>query len=114
MTLIPFRISATEYSLYVGLDNRSIERCRAYDPAQVDTRKLDVPGSTAWSRMRLRMVIVGVLTDADVTEVLEIIERGGDVMTALKRLTRGFTFRPEEGDHDGPALSLVDRGEAKH
>jgi hypothetical protein len=103
MILIPFQINAREYNVFIALDDQSLERIGAYDPAQVQAQEM----GGAFRHLKLKTVLVGYANEEDVQRVLKIIRRDGDPREALQFLSRGFEFRPDDkGDHDGPPLSL--------
>jgi hypothetical protein len=91
------------------LESDNLDRIKLFDPAQVELSKL--PGE--FRHKRLHTVIVGYGTAEDIQRVLALANEG-KVADGLKYLSRGFQFQPEQGDHDGPYLSLrKQEGEAK-
>ncbi|TAL03527.1 MAG: hypothetical protein EPO08_03915 [Rhodospirillaceae bacterium] len=96
--MIPFQVSATEYSVFVCLQDENIERMRQYDPAEVTLNKIGFPG-------KLKDVIIGYGTDEDFERISRALNSGTDVRAVLRTLSRGFRYRPDQGDHDGPYLS---------
>lgn len=107
MFVIPFQVNATEYSIFVALQDDSLARMKEYDPAEVNLNKL------GFEKLKLKDVIIGYATDADFQECMKLAN-GGDVRILLRRLSRGFLFRPEAGDYDGPPLSLKAGTEKPH
>jgi hypothetical protein len=101
MIVIPFEINAQEFNMFVVLENDNLERMKLFDPAQVDLSKL----SGNFRHKRLNTLIVGYGTAEDIQRVLALAKEG-KVQDGLKYLSRGFAFRPEAGDNDGPYLSL--------
>lgn len=97
MLVIPFAINATEFNVFVALQDDSLERMKSYDPAQIEPRKMGMP----WAGMRLNVVLIGYATGPDVEEInrLQASGRGAEI---TKFLARGFNFKPEAGDYDGP------------
>jgi hypothetical protein len=105
MITIPFQVSATEYSVYIGLGDDNIERVRQYDPAEVVLSQLGEP----FQRLKLKDIVVGYCSEDDFKKVQEIYHAeptNAGMKKALRYLTRGYKFRPEFGDHDGPPLSI--------
>ncbi len=102
MIVIPFFVSETEYSIYVGFDDEGIKRLQAYDPGELALQKLSKP----WTDMQLRDVLIGYCTAADMEECMQVMRREGDVKVILRHLSRGWRYRPELGDNDGPPSSL--------
>jgi hypothetical protein len=98
MLVIPFTISATEYSIFVILQEDNLDRMKAYDPAEVVVTKIAASSEIAKARL-LHDVVIGYATDA---EVKALISPGADIGVLLKNLSRGFRFRPEVGDSDDP------------
>jgi hypothetical protein len=101
MIVIPFQVSKTQYSVYVGFDDEGIDRMKAYDPGELTMNKLP----PAFRALELKDVIVGYCSEADFTRVQQMMIEDGNPVRALRHLTRGFKFRPDAGDHDGPYLS---------
>jgi hypothetical protein len=110
VTVIPFQLDEREYSVFVVLGDDGVERIKAYDPAQLNIWKLP----EYWRRLRLRDVLIGYATPADIERMMEMIQRDGNPLEALRFLSRGFEFRPADGDHDGPYLSAKPDGGTKH
>jgi hypothetical protein len=106
MFVVPFAINEKQYSLMVVLQEDNIERIRSNDPAEVAMSKL----SERWQSMKLADVIVTYATSEDEQTALKLFAEGKG-HEALRFLTRGYAYRPEAGDHDGPALDVFgDKG----
>ena len=101
MMVIPFRINSTEYSVFVVFGQENLDRILQYDPAEVTLNKLGAP----WDRMRLKDVLIGFATAAEEAEVMRL-SGAGEGRKALQMLSRGFRYKPDTGDHDGPYLSM--------
>ncbi len=101
MMCVPFAIDDKHYSVFVVLEDENLERMRAYDPAELVLSKVEgnFPGK------RLKDIVIGYATAADVAEVLRLAN-DGKPREALKYLSRGWAFKPEAGDYDGPYLSV--------
>lgn len=99
MLVIPFAIGATEYSVFIVLQDENIERIKDYDPAEVPNVSR-LPSEL--QELRLKDVLVGYATDEDVA-FIERCAREGRPADGLRHLSRGFRYRPDHGDHDrGP------------
>lgn len=96
MLTIPLKISESEYVLFVALQDSNIERIKRYDPAQIRPAKF----GGDWRNLKLREIHITYATAEDEVEVTRLCQEG-KAMEALKHLTRGFSFRPDMGDHDG-------------
>lgn len=105
MMVIPFRVSETQYSLYVILGKENLQRIAQYDPAEVTLDKLGEP----FAKLTLKDVVIGYATDDEQQQVVGLCA-SGQVRQALRMISRGFRFRPTGGDYDGPYLSLKDDG----
>lgn len=110
MICIPFSLNAKEYNIFVALDDSNLIRVRHYDPAQLDV----VSMGPAFRHKRLVKVIIGYADTADVQKITALINDGKPA-EALEYLSRGFAFRPDQGDYDGPPMSLrTDPKDPKH
>jgi len=109
MFVIPFQINQREYSIFIALQHDNLERIAAYDPAEVQMDKIPLK----FARLRLKDILIGYSTEDELRQVLQLLE-AGQSRDALKLLARGFAFKPNAGDHDGPYLSLKKQpGETK-
>ena len=99
MITIPFQESPTEFSVFVCLKDENIDRIKSYDPAEISADKFG-----PYSKLRLKTVIVGYVTDDEERQLLRADKR--DIPQLLKQLSRGFKFKPEHGDMDGPYQRL--------
>lgn len=109
MIIIPFALNSREYSVFVALDDTGIDRITKYDPAEVDFNTLPYQ----FRNKRLSKVIVGYATAEDIQHVLKLSAEG-KIGEGLEYLSRGFAFRPNLGDYEGPPLSLkTEDGETK-
>ena len=103
MIVIPLQVSETAYSIIVLLEDDNLERIKAYDPAEITIRKLGL------SHLRLQDVVIGYATAQEAAQVAAIRDRA-EIPELLKKLSRGYQYRPDKGDHDGPYLSLKVEG----
>lgn len=101
MILIPFKINEKEFNIFCVLQADNLERIREYDPAQIQPYKL----GPEWDNLKLDTVIIGFANNRDLQRVQSLIAVG-QTEEALKHLSRGFQFKPEAGDHDGPYRSI--------
>lgn len=101
MFALPIQVSESEYAVYVFLENENLERMREYDPAVVTAQAL----GESFARLRFKEVIIGYATQEDLAKVIGMCG-DGKPREALRYMTRGFRYRPDRGDHDGPYLSL--------
>ncbi len=88
--------------LLIVMDQESIERIRAYDPAEVLWGSLP----TEYSTRRPHTIGVGFATAAELFEIEHMSKSDPDWKEkAFKMICRGFEFHPEKGDHDfGPTV----------
>jgi hypothetical protein len=63
-----------------------------------------------WAGSTLKDVIIAYATAAEQQRVLELCS-AGQVKDALRLISRGFRYRPDRGDYDGPYLSAKNEGE---
>lgn len=105
MFCLPFQTSPTEFTVFVFLQEENIARMREYDPAEVITTRL----GGEFQKLRLSEIVIGFATEEDFERVMELCQRG-EPKEALRHLTRGFRYRPDQGDRDGPYLSVKPGG----
>jgi hypothetical protein len=74
---------------------------RQYDPAEVNIPKL----GGYWWRLKLRDVVLAYATAADWEHAKQLFD-AGEGQAAMRYLSRGFRYRPDQGDHDDPYKSL--------
>ena len=94
MMVVPFQVSAAAYSIFVVLEDENIERIKAYDPAEVTTSKM-----AGFADLHLDTVIVGYASGAEIAELTAITDPR-ELPAFLRKLSRGFRFRPDRGDYD--------------
>lgn len=97
MMMIPFKVARDEYSVFVILEDENLKRMKENDPAQLNIWKMP----DEYRRMKLRDVIISTPAPEDVAEAVLLI-RSGKAGDALKYLSRGFAYKPKEGDNDLP------------
>jgi hypothetical protein len=110
MYVIPFQLNASQYSVFIVLQEENLERIRQYDPAEVSLAKVHELQPQRFEGLKLKDVLIGYGTDADVREALHLLATGA-VRQGLQLLSRGFRYRPDAGDHDGPYKSLRAEGD---
>lgn len=97
MMMIPFQVGADEYSVFVILEAENVRRMAENDPAQINVWKMP----DEFTRLKLRDVIISTPSPEDIAEAVLLI-RSGKSQQALEFLSRGFKFKPKEGDNDLP------------
>jgi hypothetical protein len=95
MFAIPMKVSATHYDLFLCLEDENIERIKAYDPAEVLTSLMGEP----WNGMLVRGFIVTYAAPGELAEVTRLCNEGR-AEAALRLLSRGWKYRPDQGDSD--------------
>lgn len=100
MMMIPFAVGSGEYSVFVILEGDNLRRMADNDPAQLNIWKLP----EEFQRLTLRDVILASPNDADIAKAIGMI-RTGKPKEAFEYLSRGFKFKPKEGDNDLPYQS---------
>lgn len=96
MMCIPMQSGPNEFVVHLILGNENIERLKAYDPAEFLIGHLPPPYRT-WT-------LKGVMLMYATPEEQQRLQQIGDVdrlIAELKQLSRGWTYKPEQGDHDG-------------
>lgn len=111
MFVIPFQINDKEFALLVCLEDKNLERIRAYDPAEVNLSRMN--GIVKWQGLQLRDVIIAYATDADFDRMQEMLAAQAPIADVLRFFTRGYRYRPEEGDRDGLYVSISPEDEVK-
>lgn len=97
MMMIPFEVAHGVYSVFVILESENLDRMKGNDPAQLNVWKLP----EEYRRLTLRDVIIATPSPEDIAEAMLLI-RSGKPREALEFLSRGFQFKPKEGDNDLP------------
>ncbi len=97
MFLIPIAKSTQQNVLLVVLEEENLTRLRAYDPGEVNLTKLPAP----WCDKRFDQIQICYIAEADRAQLFALLQ-SGNVGEAVRMLVRGWTYRPEEGDHDQP------------
>jgi hypothetical protein len=95
MLIVPLRVSETEFGVFLILEKDNVERIKQYDPIELAIEKIGPPYSA------LKMTFINILyaTKEDLVVFHDLVKHG-DLRAAIKHLSRGFKFKPSEGDHD--------------
>lgn len=97
--IIPFQISATQFSLLVVLQDGNIERMKAKDPGEIPVHEL----MAKMAPLTLRDVILAHATAAEAKQLLKDSLLGVKIGAAFHKLFCGWQYRPDLGDNDkGP------------
>src|SRR5262245_55187192 len=107
MMTLPIKVSDTEMDLWILLEDENIERLKKYDPAEVVKKHL-VGRDKMLQGLDYRNVMVAYMSPADLATMMPMLENG-DLIPALKHLSRGFAYKPESGDHDDDYKSVLRR-----
>lgn len=103
MMILPFRTTADgEYALFVVLEKENVDRMRIHDPAEVLSKNL----GPAWQGLRMDAVIIAYANPEEAKQFTELCQ-AGKPLEAMKLLSRGFRFRPGDGDRDGKYESAL-------
>lgn len=102
MLVLPVALGAREYVLIIVMRKENIARIKDHDPAEVIPAKL----GGQWAGMAVRAIHIAYATEPEARDLVECVRRG-DLMGALGMLRKGWKFRPDLGDSDGPYTPLV-------
>jgi len=94
MIVIPVGVDQKSYSLFVILEDSNIDRIKKYDPAEVTVDKI----GSSWSTLKIKDVVIMYASQEEVME----ISQSRNPIALLRKLSRGFVYRPELGDNDDP------------
>jgi hypothetical protein len=87
-------------NLVIVLGDDNIQRIKQYDQAEIIWQELP----WKYSSRRPHTIAVAYAT-ADEMQAIDGLAREGKQQEAIDLVTRGFQFRPDQGDHDrGPEL----------
>jgi len=95
------RKGAKEYDLFIVLEDENLARMKEYDPAEIEPSNMGAP----WNGLRLRRILLCYANPED-AKLLPGLIRDGRGKEVMDILTRGWRFRPELGDHDGPYINM--------
>ena len=102
MITMPVSINDSEYSLFVFLTKENVDRITSYDPAVIDTNKY-----SEFMKRKIKDVHIGFVNEEEEAEMMKSCGKGlkpQQVMDLLKRLGRGWTYKP--GDGTRPLLGV--------
>lgn len=99
MITIPLQINRTEYDLFIVLEEENLTRLKEYDPAEILTSRLG-----SFANLKVRGFYIYYASPEEVLQVASC-QNLGEVAACLKNLSRGWKFRPEQGDNDAPYQS---------
>jgi len=97
MLVIPIQSSQNEFDIFVVLEDLNIERIKAYDPAELRVGALP----PIWQRLKVKTITLLYATKEEV-EDLKATNDEKALTSVLSHLSRGFQYRPDKGDYDGP------------
>lgn len=100
MITIPLQVNPAQYDLFIILEDENIERIKKYDPAEVVGKNLP----PQWSSTKIRNIMI-LYANAEEVKRLALITDTNDAVNQLKELSRGWKYKPEEGDNDEPYQS---------
>jgi hypothetical protein len=100
---IPFQVRPLHYSVVVVLSDENIERIRHYDPAEIVSGDITRALGEPWHWLTLRDVIVAYATTEELNTVTVLVKEG-KATEALRLVTRGWQYRPHEGDGASPEV----------
>lgn len=83
--------------VFLIMGDEGIERMRGYDPAEFEPIKLGHP----WNTMKIKCVTLMYATKEEEEAILKC-KTGKEVAECLRHQARGWKYRPDLGDHDGP------------
>jgi hypothetical protein len=95
MVLVPFQVEPGQYSVFVILQDDNLERIKTYDPAEITLNKMPDP----WISMKLKDILIGYASESETADLLACNDEESR-QSFLRRLSRGWKFRSERGDHD--------------
>lgn len=98
MICIPFSINQGRFNVLIVLEQDGIDRIKEHDPAEVNLRAMPEP----YRSMTLDEVHITFGTADDIRFIMSQEPGGTGLKEVLKRMTRGWKYRPELGDNDGP------------
>lgn len=107
MTLLSLCLNEREYDLIIVLDDANIERIKQYDPAVIETIKT----RSQTGGRRVRNVMISYMTAEDEAHIMRMHAEGASILDVTTYLSRGFAYRPDLGDHDGPYLDTQTEGD---
>lgn len=92
-------------TVFIVMDSENIDRMKSYDPAEFELKKLGHP----WNTKRINQIVLMYATKEEMNEIIKCTSPK-QVQKALNGLARGWKYRPEMGDHDGPYIGIDIKG----
>jgi hypothetical protein len=84
--------------VWVVLEDENLNRIKAYDPAEIIKASMG-----PYADLAIRNVIIAYATEEDKQHITRILRTGqADFSEVGRFLSRGFAYRPDKGDKDGP------------
>ena len=97
MISVPIQYDSCCYDVWVFLEQENLDRIKEYDPAEWDLDKM--PGN--WRHLRLRKVVLAFASGQEIQRLMQSASRT-EVIKLCKELSRGWKYKPQEGDSDAP------------
>lgn len=94
MMTFPLQLTQDEYDLVIILEDENIERLKKYDPAEIVGKNLG-----SFAKLKIRNIQICYATPEETMEISNC-HTIGEVAKAIRKLGRGFRYRPELGDSD--------------
>lgn len=101
MMTVPLKINEREFDVIICLQLENLDRMREHDPAEIIKSHFGEP----WTGLQIRNVMIAYLTEKEAEEFPDRMRK--DARAALRWLTRGFRYRPAQGDIDDDYRSLI-------
>lgn len=98
MIAIPIQVSDTHYDIVLVFDDKTIDRIKEYNPAEFKPANMAMP---MFEKLNINNISFAYATEAEIKRIIEF-QMARDLRSILKLLSRGWKYRPELGDHDGP------------
>jgi hypothetical protein len=102
MLCVPVAISESEFVVFLVIEDENIERLKEHDPSHLELDKLGLP----WSGMKLHHLTFLYATPEEAKAVASTKSKE-QMRDLLRNLSRGFRYRPELGDSDGPYQNIA-------
>jgi len=107
MIVIPVSADPDTYFLFFLLEEENLERMKRADPSA-----FKMPPSPEFAHKRLKEIFLCHINAEEKKHLLTLMQ-AEDIQGIARYLMRGWEFRPDLGDYDGPPLSLRTKGETK-
>lgn len=97
MMAVPYQINAREFDVFVILEDENIKRIKEYDPAEIIKKSFP----RGYHNLEMRNLIIAYATSEELKEVMEC-KTGMQMKAIFRKLSRGWKYKPKEGDSDEP------------